>query len=470
MGKVYNVCKLLTGQVFAVKRKSQDILNGPLLPNIVSYTVPIILTSVLQLLFNAADLVIVGRFRGSASVGAVGATTSLTMLIINLFMGISIGAGVCVAHAIGGKQEKTLHRIIHTAIPTAIISGVILTVVGVLFCKDFLMWMDTPIELLPLSSLYMKVYFAGMTFTMLYNFCAAILRAAGDTKSPLLFLSISGVLNVGLNILFVTAFNMNVEGVALATVISQAVSAALVLIALMRRKDGCHLSLRKLRIYPPQLLRILRIGLPAGIQSSLFSISNVIIQSSINSFGDVVVAGNAAGANLDGFLYVSINAFSQTAMTFTGQHVGAGKYPRIKKILWRCCLSAATVGLIGGVLLYVFREPLLSIYITDSAEAITYGAIRFIYIALPYCICGMMDVATGSLRGMGAALAPMIISVLGVCVFRIGWVMTVFQIPQFHTLESLFISYPISWAITFLCQLVAFSIFYRRLQQQRHAL
>lgn len=453
-----------------MRQKSRDLLNGPLLPNIISYTTPIILTSVLQLLFNAADLVVVGRFRGSASVGAVGATTSLTMLIINLFMGISVGAGVCVAHAIGGKQEKTLHRIVHTAIPTAIISGIFLTVIGVSFCEDFLHWMDTPTYLLPLSSLYMKVYFCGMTFTMVYNFCAAILRAAGDTKSPLLFLSISGVINVILNVFFVSVFDMNVEGVALATIISQAISATLVVIALMRRMDGCRLSLRKLHIYPSQLLRILRIGLPAGIQSSLFSISNVIIQSSINSFGDVVVAGNAAGANLDGFLYVTINSFSQTAMTFTGQHVGAGMYPRVKKILWRCCLCATVAGIVGGVLLYAFRQPLLSIYITDSPEAITYGAIRFIYVALPYFLCGLMDVATGSLRGMGAALAPMIISVLGVCGLRIGWVMTIFQLPQFHTLESLFMSYPISWMITFLCQLVAFSIFYRRLCEKNQSL
>ena len=453
-----------------MRQKSRDILNGPLLPNIISYTVPIILTSVLQLLFNAADLVVVGRFRGSASVGAVGATTSLTMLIINLFVGISVGAGVCVAHAIGGKQEKTLHRIVHTAIPTAVISGIILTAVGITFCENFLVWMDTPTYLLPLSALYMKVYFAGMTFTMVYNFCAAILRAAGDTKSPLVFLSISGVINVILNVFFVTAFDMNVEGVALATVISQAISAVLVVIALMRRKDGCHLSLRKLRIYPPQLLRMLRIGLPAGIQSSLFAISNVTIQSSINSFGDVVVAGNAAAANLDGFLYVAINAFSQTAMTFTGQHVGAGLHQRIRKILWRCCLCASITGIIGGVLLYTFRQPLLSIYITDSPEAIAYGAIRFVYIALPYFLCGLMDVVTGSLRGIGAAMAPMIISVLGVCGLRIGWIMTVFQIPRFHTLETLFLSYPISWAITFLVQLLAFSIFYRKLQKRTDTL
>lgn len=451
--------------MFAVQKQPRDILHGPLLPNIISYTVPIILTSVLQLLFNAADLVIVGRFRGSASVGAVGATTSLTMLIINLFMGVSIGAGVCVAHAIGGKQEKTLHRLVHTAVPTALISGIVLTAVGITFCENFLLWMDTPAYLLPLSSLYMKVYFGGMTFTMVYNFCAAILRAAGDTKSPLLFLTISGVINVILNVVFVTAFDMNVEGVALATVISQAISAVLVVMALRRRKDGCHLSLRKLRIYPSQLLRMLRIGLPAGIQSSLFAISNVTIQSSINSFGDVVVAGNAAAANLDGFLYVILNSFSQTAMTFTGQHVGAGLSQRIKKILWRCCICASVAGIIGGVLLYTFRQPLLSIYITDSPEAIAYGAIRFVYIALPYFLCGLMDVVTGSLRGMGAALAPMIISILGVCGLRIGWVLTVFRIPQFHTLEMLYFSYPISWVITFAFQLLAFAIFYRRMQK-----
>ncbi len=462
--------KSLHRKVTFVKKAKQDILNGPLFPNIISYTVPIILTSVLQLLFNAADLVIVGRFRGSASVGAVGATVSLTMLIINLFVGISVGAGVCVAHAIGSRQEKMLHRIVHTALPTALLSGVILTAIGFPLCETFLKLMDTPKDILPLSTIYMKIYFCGMTFTMVYNFCSAILRAAGDTKSPLLFLSISGVLNVGLNIFFVTVCDMNVEGVALATVISQAVSAGLVVLALRRRKDGCHLSLRKMRFYLPQLRRMLRIGLPAGLQSSLFAISNVTIQSSINSFGDVVVAGNAAAGNLDGFLYVSINAFSQTAMTFTGQNVGAGQYHRVKSILWRCCLCAALTGVVGGILLYSFGRPLLGIYITDSAQAIEYGLIRLTYISLPYFLCGLMDATTGTMRGMGASLTPMIISVLGVCGLRIGWIATLFQLPRFHTLEFLYLSYPVSWIITFAIQLVAFAILYRNLLKRANSL
>ena len=300
--------------MIAMKRNQRDLTSGPLLSGIIAYTVPIILTSVLQLLFNAADLVVVGRFRGSLAVGAVGATGALTNLIVNLFVGLSVGAGVSVAHAIGARQEKMLHRIVHTAIFVALVGGALLTAIGVSLSGVFLRLMDTPAEILPLSATYMRIYFCGMIFNLVYNFSAAILRAAGDTKSPLLFLSIAGVLNVVLNLVFVVALGMSVEGVALATIISQALSAFLVVRALSRRSDGCRLELRQVRPHKGPLLRILRIGVPAGIQASLFAISNVIIQSSINSFGDIVVAGNAAAANIEGFVYVAMNAFSQTAV------------------------------------------------------------------------------------------------------------------------------------------------------------
>ena len=445
-----------------MNKKNQDMLQGPLLGSIISYTIPIVLTSVLQLLFNAADLVVVGRFCGSISVAAVGATGSITSLIVNLFIGLSVGAGVTVAHGVGSREDEVVHRTVHTALPMALFSGVVLTVVGILFSEQFLTMMGTPQNVLELSSVYMKIYFAGITFTMVYNFSASILRAVGDTKSPLVFLTIAGVINVGLNLVFVTVLHMNVAGVALATTISQAFSAVAMVVVLMKRTDAAKLRLNKMRIYKVQMMKMLRIGLPAGVQSSLFSISNVLIQSSVNSFGDILMSGNAAAQNIEGFLYVSMNSFHQTAVNFIGQNVGAKQYDRVKKIVWICLGCVAVVGLGMGTLIYSFGESLLSIYITDSAEAISWGLVRLSIIAQFYFICGLMDVSTGALRGMGASVSPMIISVLGVCGIRIGWIMTIFRIPQFHTPQSLYFSYIISWSLTFLIQMFAFFKIYRK--------
>jgi putative MATE family efflux protein len=445
-----------------MRRFNQSMLHGPLFPSIISYTIPIILTSLLQLLFNAADLVIVGRYRGSLSVAAVSATGALINLIINLFIGLSIGSGVSVAHALGGKQHEETHRIVHTALPTAVTGGLIVTVVGILFAEPLLRMMGTPENVLPLSALYMKIYFGGMVFTMVYNFCASILRAAGDSKSPLIFLALAGTVNVGLNVIFVTVFHMNVEGVALATVASQAISAVLVVRALMRRTDSCHLELKAIRFYKPQLLKMIRIGLPAGIQSSLFSISNVIIQSSINSFGDILMSGNGAAGSIEGFLYVTFNAFQQTSVNFIGQNAGAKQYKRAKNVLLICLACAITVTITLSALIYAFGPQLLSIYITDSQEAIQYGMIRFAYVTLPYFLCALMDVTTGGLRGLGASMTPMLISVLGVCGIRLVWIFTIFQIPAYHTPQSLYFSYPISWTFTFIAQLTAFMIIYRK--------
>ena len=443
-----------------MKKQNYSLTEGPLFWNIIRYTIPIILTSVLQLLFNAADLVIVGRFCGSLSVAAVGATGSITHLMVNFFIGLSAGAGVTVAHALGGRENEAVHRTVHTAMSAALVSGMILTVVGVCFSETFLRMMSTPENVLPLSAVYMKIYFAGITFNMVYNFAAAILRAAGDTKSPLLYLTVAGIVNVVLNVFFVTVLHMNVAGVALATTISQGVSAVLVVWALMRRSDACRFYFNKMRFYGLQMAKILRIGLPAGLQSSLFAISNVLIQSSINSFGDVFVAGNAASANIEGFVYVTMNAFHQTAVNFTGQNVGAGQYDRVKKIFGYSLIGVAVAGMLAGSAGWFFGERLLSIYITDSAEAIAYGMIRLAYISLPYFVCGLMDVCTGALRGMGASLTPMLISVLGVCGFRILWINTVFRV--IHTPQCLYLSYLISWILTFAVQFAAFWIVYRK--------
>ena len=451
------------------KAQSQRMLQGPLLPSILLYTLPIILTSLLQLLFNAADLVVVGRWCGSKAVAAVGATGAITNLIVNLFIGLSIGSGVTMAHALGGRNREAAHRTVHTTLPIALISGVVLTAVGIAFSETFLRLMGTPDDVLPLSAKYMRIYFGGITFTMVYNFCASILRAAGDTKSPLIFLTLAGVINVGLNVIFVTRLGMDVDGVAWATVISQAVAATMVVAAMLRRTDESRLELKKLRIYKAQLLKIIRIGLPAGLQSSMFSISNVIIQSSVNSFGSVVMSGNAAAGNIEGFVYASMNAFHQTAVNFTGQNMGARRYDRIRKILWWCLGSVTVVGLVLGLTAYGFGPKLLSIYITDSPEAIQYGMLRLAYMCIPYFLCGTMDVSSGALRGLGSSFAPMVISVLGVCGMRIGWIYTVFQIPRFHSVDVLFLSYPISWAITYAAQLGAFLYLFGRFRKAHAA-
>ena len=447
------------------------MLKGPLWSSLIAYTVPIMLTGLLQLLFNAADLVVVGRFSGSINVAAVSATGAITNLIVNLFIGLSVGAGVTVAHGLGGNQAQEVHRTVHTALPLALAGGVLLTAVGVVFAEDLLTLMNTPADVLPLSAQYMRIYFCGMTFTMVYNFCASILRAAGDTKSPLLFLTIAGVVNVVLNVIFVVMLHMTVDGVALATIISQAISALLVVIALMRRTDACRLYLRKMRFYKAPLLKMIRIGLPAGIQGSMFSISNVIIQSSINSFNSgVLMSGNGAAGNIEGFVYVLMNSFHQTAVNYVGQNMGAHQYKRIKKIFAYCLGYVAVAGLAAGITVWAFGEELLGIYITDSQEAIQYGLTRFNYIAIPYFLCGLMDVSTGALRGLGASLTPMLISVLGVCGIRIAWIYTIFQMPQFHTPECLYLSYAISWTVTFICQTVAFITIFKKRMREDHSI
>ncbi len=445
-----------------MSKRNIDMLNGSLFKNVIAYTIPIILTGFLQLLFNAADLVIVGRFCGSLSVAAVGATGSITNLIVNLFIGLSVGAGVVVAQAIGAGDNKKTHRTVHTAIPTALVGGVILTIVGIGFSETFLKWMDTPQDVLPLSALYMKIYFAGIIFMMIYNFCSSILRAAGDTKSPLIFLTLAGVINVVLNVIFVTVFNLNVAGVALATTISQAVSAILVVIALVKRNDACKLYFSKLKFYKSEFLQIIKIGLPAGIQGSLFSISNVIIQSSINSFGSVVMSGNAAALNIEGFMFVCLNAFHQTTLNFTGQNIGANQYKRAKKVFLLSLLCVFVVGLVISVSVYLAGPHLLKIYLPDSAEAVLVGQIRLKCLCLSYCLLGMMDVSGGGLRGMGVSFAPMIISILGVCGIRIGWIYTIFQTPEFHTPETIYLSYTVSWGITFIAQTIAYFITYNK--------
>ena len=443
-----------------VHSRNRSMLEGPLFVNIILYTIPIILTSVLQLLFNAADLVVVGRFCGSMSVAAVGATTHLTHLLVNFFVGISVGAGVAVAHGIGRRDGEEVRRTVHTALPMALVCGAVLTLVGVTCSETFLRMMDTPASVLPLSAVYMKICFAGVTFTVVYNFCAAILRAAGDTRSPLIFLTFSGVINVLMNLFFVCILHMNVAGVALATTLSQGISAVLVVIALMRRQDECRLELKKMRFYAEQIRKIIRIGLPAGTQSALFSVSNVLVQSSVNSFGDVFVSGTAAAANVEGFMYAGVNAYHQSAVNFVGQNAGAGQYDRVKKTL-RICLGCVMVtGIAMSTGICVFGRQLLSLYIPDSPEAVAWGLFRFYNVGSLYFLFGMMDVLTGAIRGMGSSLVPMVICLLGACGLRILWILAVF--PLWRTPGGLYLCYPISWIVTLMALLVAYGLVYRK--------
>ena len=448
------------------RRSHIDMLHGPLLKNIVAYALPIIVTSVLQLLFNTADLLVVGWYCGSTSVGAVGSTNALINLMVNLFMGLSIGVSVTVAQGIGAEDRERVYKTIHTAFPVALICGVIITAVGMAFSPTFLEWMGNPDDTMDLATVYMRWYFCGTIGNMVYNFGAAILRAAGDTIRPLMFLSIAGVLNVVLNLIFVCIFQMNVAGVALATAVSQWVSAVLVVLALLKRHDLCRLDPHLLTIDKTAMKRILAIGVPSGIQGSLFSISNVIIQSAVNSFETAAVVGSAAASNIEGYVYTSQNAFAQTAMNFTGQNVGAGQFKRVKKV-WRGCLLAVTVvGVALGGLVNLLGRPLLGIYITDSPDAIGYGLTKLLWICLPYFVCGLMECTSYTLRGLGKSLFSMIISVVGVCGFRLMWIFTVFQIPAFHTLDSLFASYVISWTATLLVGICVLLPLLKKLQRQ----
>lgn len=437
-----------------------DMCSGALLPKILLYSLPLMLSGILQLLFNAADVVVVGRFAGNDALAAVGSTSALINLLVNVFIGLSVGANVMVARFFGAGQKKELEEMVHTAILTSLVSGVILIFVGLGLSRPALTLMDTPENVIDQAVLYIRIYFVGMPAMMLYNFGSAILRAVGDTRRPLYFLLAAGVINVILNLIFVIPLGMGVAGVALATIISQTISALLVLVCLMRTESDYRVSLKKLRIVRDKMLKMIQIGLPAGLQGALFSISNVLIQSSVNSFGSVAMAGNTAAQNLEGFVYTAMNSLHQTCISFTGQNYGARQYRRMGKILLICQGCVIAVGVIMGNGVYLTGDTLLKLYSPD-AEVIAYGKLRLLYICTTYALCGMMDVMVGSLRGMGYSIMPMLVSLTGACLFRVVWIMTVFK--AYHSLEVLYVSYPISWALTFAVHLLCFLIVYRRI-------
>ncbi len=444
--------------------KAMDMQSGNLLKKIIIFTIPVILTSILQLLYNAVDLIVVGNYCGDASLAAVGSTGALTNLIVNLFIGVSVGANVTIARAIGQKNDEKVHKLVHTAILFALISGAFLTVFGVFTARTWLEIMKTTEDCIDLATLYLQIYFGGIIFNMLYNFGAAILNAVGETRKPLCFLGIAGLANVGLNFFFVLELHMDVAGVAIGTIVSEAISSMMIIICLMRKKGILHLDLKQLRLHGRCLKEMIFIGLPAGIQGSLFSISNVFVQSAVNSFNNtLVVLGNTAAANIEGFVYVSMNAFYQGCITFTSQNFGAGKLKNCKKVALYSVLCVIITGIFLGYSAFFSGKYLLRIYTSDS-DAIQYGLTRMSFICLTYFLCGIMDVLVGSLRGLGHSIVPMIVSILGACVFRIVWIQTFFK--SHHTLQNLYVSYPISWIVTAFVHMISLIIIYHQLKKK----
>ena len=440
------------------------MINGPLLKNIILFAVPVMFSSLLQILFNAADTVIVGKFAGEQALAAVGATGSLIFMLTSLFNGTAMGANVIVSRNIGANDAVRVERSVHTSICVSLIGGVILTAIGTIFAPGLLRLMNTPEAFIHLSVRYMRIYFVGTISMLVYNFGSAILRSKGDTRRPLIYLAIAGVLNVLLNLLTVIVLKMGVAGVAIATVVSQTLSAVLTIRALVKDDDATHLDLRKLHIDGLSLKELLRIGIPAGIQGVVFAISNVVVQSSINSFNSTsIVAGNAAGANIEGFVYIGCSSFSNACVTFMSQNMGARRYDRLLKVFSLTLVLTAVAA--GGLSLLVFLNgrTLLGLY-TDSAQAVDAGMTRTTYVALWLFLKGILDIFVSSLRGMGYSMMPTAIMIAGICGFRLGWLWTVFRAQR--TLETIYLCFPLSWIITSVIEGVMFVFAYRKVRRR----
>ena len=445
------------------KKYEMDMCSGPLLKKILIFTIPVMASGILQLLFNATDIIVVGRYAGKESLAAVGSTTALINLIINLFVGLSVGANVITAKYYGAGKDKDVSETVHTAILTAVISGIILVIIGIALATPLLKLMDSPEDVLEKSALYLKIYFLGMPAMMLYNFGSAVLRAVGDTKRPLYYLILSGSVNVCLNLISVICFGMGVAGVGIATVVAQYISAVMVLRCLIKEDGSYGINLSELRINGNKLKEIMFVGIPAGMQGVVFALSNVLIQSSINSFGSIAMAGNTAASNIEGFIYISMNSYNQTAISFTSQNIGGKKIERVGKILLICIGLVSMFGIVLGFGTYFAGNTLLHIYSSDM-EVIHYGLMRMRVICLTYFTCGIMDVFAGSVRGMGYSVMPMIISLIGACGLRIVWIYTIFK--AHHTLTTLYISYPVTWVITICAYIVCYTICIKKVKSK----
>ena len=432
-----------------------DMVSGPLAGKLLVFALPLMLSSLLQLLFNAADVVVVGRWAGPEALAAVGSNTALINLLVNLFVGFSVGANVVVARDLGAGREEDVGKSVHTSVTLSLISGVVLMAAGTILARQLLVWTSSPADVIDLSTLYLRIYFCGMPANMLYNFGAAILRAQGDTQRPLYYLTFAGIVNVALNLIFVIALHMDVAGVALATIIAQYISAALVVRCLMQERGPLHLDLKKLGLRKKVVIQIFQVGLPAGFQGIVFSLSNVVIQSSLNSFDDpVLVAGSAAGANLESFVYASMNTFYQAAISFVGQNYGAAKCGRVARVARLCVGFAVVFGLVLGNLVYLFGTPLAGIYAPGQQAVIAQAVLRLKYVCSLYCICGIMDTMVGILRGLGYSGVPMVVSMIGACGTRLLWVATILRANP--TPALLYLSYPVSWTITAVVHILFF--------------
>ena len=442
------------------------MVNGSIMDKMISFALPLMLSGILQLLFNAVDIIVVGRFSGSQSLAAVGSTSSLINMLTNLFIGISLGANVLAARFYAAGKHKEMSETVHTAIATAFVSGVIMIFVGILLSRPALELMDTPSDVIELSTLYIRIYFLGIPFFMLYNYGAAILRAVGDTKRPLIFLVISGVVNACLNMLLVIVFHLDVAGVAIATVISQVISCVLVIGCLYKTDAVYRLRFKKLRINRKYLVQIFRIGIPAGLQSTLISFSNVLLQSSVNSFGSIAMAGYTAANNILSFLYMAANAVTQACMSFTSQNFGARKPKRMDRVIIDGMILQFVICLILGTLAYVFGSQISSIY-TDNSDVIKCSVEILALTTIPYFLCGIMDAWPGIIRGMGRSTVPMILCIIGTVGVRILWIF--FFFPHYRTLRYLFISYPVSWIATIIMQLAYFFIIRKEIHRELNA-
>lgn len=438
--------------------KTVDMLNGNLYKSIIVFALPLMASGFLQLLFNAADLVVVGKFCGSSMVGAVGAATPFYMLLVNLFLGFSLGVGVTVSTGIGENNKEKITRTVHTSIPLALICGTAVAVAGCLLARPMLVRLNTPADIIDYSVLYIRIAFVGMPGNLIYNYSAAIVKADGDTRRPLRYLTISGVLNVILNVIFVTVFDLNVAGVALATAITTVLSAFLTVRRLTKLEDNCRLELKKMHLYKAECLKIMKIGLPAGIQNAMFSVSNLIIQKAVNSFGTAVVSGSSAAQSINGFQYVMLNGVSQAAVNFTGQNYGAQNFDRLKKVKNISLLYTMIVGIVTASLIYGFSEPLLSIYIDDSLEAVAAGKLKLFYVCIFAFLNGLIDTISSCMRGIGSSSVPAAISIIGICGVRLLIIFTIFRIPAYHTLNVLYFAYPASWVVSLIADFIAYRI------------
>lgn len=446
------------------KKYEIDMCNGTIMDKLITFAVPLMLSGILQLMFNAVDIIVVGRFSGSQALAAVGSTTALISVFTNLFIGVSLGANVLAARFYAAGKHKEMSETVHTAITLALVSGIVMAVIGFIMTRPALELMGTPDDVIEQSVLYMRIYFLGMPFFMLYNYGAAILRAVGDTKRPLMFLIISGLTNAVLNMILVICFHLDVAGVAIATVVSQMISCILVLRCLCHTDGSYQLKLSKLTMKGFYLKQIFQVGIPAGIQSTVINLSNALLQSSVNSFGSIAMAGYTAANNIFGFLYVSVNSVTQSCMSFTSQNYGVGKYKRMDKVLVDCMILSTGFSLVLGCGAYFFGPQILKIY-TDDPQVIQCGMEIMAYTTIPYFLCGMMDLFPGALRGMGHSAVPMILSVIGTVGMRILWVFGLF--PSHRSLRFLFISYPASWTVTILLQVVCFYFVRRKVHRMK---